>query len=99
YARVCVLCSLLLLFVSLKYDSYMAVSHFFTQSFAFLLNTARSFGLQGLGSRGQTRQCSIVWSVLRASSRHETRRGGHAEFRIFIVIIIYLLMIYKFIFI
>ena len=54
---------LLLLFVSLKRDSYMAVSHFFTQSFAFLLNTARSFGLQGLGSRGQTRQCSIVWSA------------------------------------
>ena len=37
--------------------------------------------------------------VLRASSRHETRRGGHAEFRIIIIIIIiiYLLMIYKFI--
>ena len=50
-------------FVSLKHDGYMAVSHFFTQSFAFLLNTARSFGLQGLGSRGQTRQCSIVWSA------------------------------------
>ena len=54
---------ILLLFVSLKRDSYMAVSHFFTQSFAFLLNTARSFGLQGLGSRGQPRQCSIVWSA------------------------------------
>ena len=32
--------------------------------------------------------------LLRASSRHETRRGGHAEFRI-IIIIIYLLMVYK----
>ena len=35
---------ILLLFVSLKRDGYMAVSQFFTQSFAFLLNTARSFG-------------------------------------------------------
>ena len=37
--------------------------------------------------------CVCVCVLLRASSRHETRRGGHAEFRIFIVIIIYLLMI------
>jgi len=41
---------LLLLFVSLKRGGYMTVSHFFTQSFAFLLNTARSFELQELGS-------------------------------------------------
>ena len=33
-------------------------------------------------------------TLLRASSRPETRRGGHAEFRI-IIIIIYLLMVYK----
>ncbi len=30
----------------------MTVCHFFTQVFAFLLNSIRSFELQGLGSRG-----------------------------------------------
>ena len=50
---------------------YMTVSHFFTQSFALLLNSARSFKLHWLGSRGQTRQCCIVWS----SSPHSQMIG------------------------
>ena len=48
--------------MSLKLVGYMTVSHFFTQSFAFLLNTAKSFELHWFSGRGQTRQCCIVWS-------------------------------------
>lgn len=53
--------NLLLLFVSLK-QLVVAVSHFFTQSFALSLNSARSFPLHWLGSRGQRRRCCIVCS-------------------------------------